>query len=182
MNEIWKDILGYEGLYQVSNLGRVRSLDRTVKYENGLSKFRKGKLIKQQLSKWGYCQCPLNNKGMKLKSVHRLVYEAFNGPIPKGMQINHINEIKTDNRLENLSLMDCKTNINYGTGIERRAKKRINGKGSKEVLQYTKDGQFFAKYPSLREVERVNGYKKQNISIACKNNLVRYGFRWRYAS
>ena len=183
MEEIWKDVLGYEGFYQASNLGRVKSLDRTIIHKNGRVKFYKGVSIKLQMNKWGYLSCPLRKNGkLKLKSMQRIVWEAFNGTIPKGMQVNHINEIKTDNRLENLNLMSPKDNINWGTGISRRSASRINDKMSKEVCQYTTDNIFVRKYLSLGDIERTTGFKKQNISLACKKNLVRYGFKWRYAS
>lgn len=112
MEEIWKDIEGYEGLYQVSNLGNVKSLKymRTNIPHN----------LKKHLTPKGYYQvCLQTGSWHKYPLVHRLVYEAFVGKIPEGMQVNHINETKTDNRPENLNLMTPKENVNFGTRNER---------------------------------------------------------------
>ena len=94
----------------VSNFGNVKSLN--YRHTN------KERMLKTQLYK-GYVYVFL--KRTKGYRVHRLVYEAFIGPIPDGMQVNHIDEDKSNNRLDNLNLMTPKENCNYGTGIERRA-------------------------------------------------------------
>ena len=110
--EIWKDIEGYEGLYQVSNLGRVRSLN--------YNHTGNPKLLKLSLVRSGYNQCQLWNGGCaKMVLVHRLVAEAFI-PNPDDLpQVNHKNEIKADNRVVNLEWCTSKYNMNYGTGVER---------------------------------------------------------------
>lgn len=111
-NEIWKPIKGYEGLYEVSNLGRVKSLERVrPNMSKGLYKER---ILKNQISRGGYHKVALlRNEGkMKLYSVHRLVAEAF---IPNPFNkpcIDHINTIKTDNSIENLRWATWKENIN----------------------------------------------------------------------
>lgn len=110
MIEIWKDIPNYEGKYQVSNHGNVRSL-----------KFQKIRNLHPGKTKIGYLSVGLCKDGVKQALyVHRLVWEAFNGPIPENMQVNHINEDKTDNRLENLNLLSPMENLNWGTAQERR--------------------------------------------------------------
>ena len=172
-NEIWRDIPEYEGLYQASNLGRVKSLKRPY----GL----KEKILKPGLV-CGYYQVSLY-KNLKVKHymVHRLVWEAFNGSIPEGLQVNHINEIKTDNRLENLNLMTCKENINYGTGIERGHKKQINGKRSKTVLQFDLNYNFIKEYPSTHQIERELGFDQSSICGCCNGKYkTAYGFKWKY--
>ena len=114
--EIWKPVVGYEGLYEVSSEGRVRSLNYKRQYRIQV-------LVQNYSRKYPYVILCKDGK-IKTRLVHLLVWEAFNGTIPKGMQVNHINEIKTDNRLENLNLMTPKENINWGTGIERRRNTR----------------------------------------------------------
>jgi hypothetical protein len=123
--EIWKDVLGYEGLYQVSNLGQVKSLNYN---RTGIER-----ILKARLSKDGYYEVMLckNGKGKSFR-VHRLVVMSFIGEIPKGSVVNHLNEIRTDNRLENLEICTNKENINYGTSIARRSAARRGMKFSEE--------------------------------------------------
>ena len=177
--EIWKDIPEFEGLYQASNLGRVKSLERIDARGHRV----KEKILKPTINHKGYYKVPLcKNSKVKKCSVHRLVYEAFNGQIPEGLQVNHINEIKTDNRLENLNLMTCKENVNYGTGNERRSKKQINGKKSKPVLQFTLEDILIKEYPSANQVERELGFDQGNIVKCCNGKYKQmYGYIWKYA-
>ena len=181
-NEIWKDIPEYEGLYQVSNLGRVKSLERFRKGKNDSSLPINEKIKKLVISRNGYYRVILFKESIgKWHLIHRLVYEAFNGSIPEGLQVNHLNEIKSDNRLENLNLMTPKENTNFGTGIERRVKKQINGKKSKAVLKFDLNNNLLKEYPSIRQVERETGFANQNIVKCCKGKYEQaYGFKWKY--
>lgn len=180
--ELWKDIKGFEGLYQVSNLGRIKSLERFRKGKNDSLVTVKEKILKPQITRNGYYLIGLfKNSIGKWYSVHRLVWLAFNGPIPENMQVNHINEIKTDNRLLNLNLMTAKENMNWGTRNERQAKKQINGKYSKPVLQFTLNNILVKEYPSTHQVERETGFAQQNISACCKGKLkTAYNYIWKY--
>ena len=170
--EVWKDIPEYEG-YQVSNLGRIKSLERI----DALGRKAEEKILKPLITRNGYYLTGLyKNSVRKLYYVHRLVYEAFNGQIPEGLQVNHINEIKTDNRLENLNLMTPKENTNWGTGVERSAKKR-----SKAVLQFDLQGILIKEYPSTNQVERELGFAQGYIVNCCNGKLkTAYGYIWRY--
>ena len=119
IGEIWKDIKGYEGIYQVSNLGRVRSYDSIDK----LGRVRKGKVLKNYLNDWGYPIVTLSIKS-KLKTfrVHRLVAQAFILNPDNKPQVNHIDEDKTNNRVSNLEWVTAKENVNYGRHNERMSK------------------------------------------------------------
>ena len=122
--EEWKDIKGYERLYQVSNEGNVKSVDRIVAANSRWGSARemlfKSKMIKQFLGMNGYMKVSLSKNGViKSKDVHRMVYEAFCGTIDNDLQVNHKDECKTNNKLENLELLTPKENTNYGTHNER---------------------------------------------------------------
>lgn len=92
-NETWKDVQGYEGLYQVSNLGRIRSLDRIVNAKNGSKQTKKSRILLQEITIHGYCRVRLFDNDGKAKhyAVHRIVMNAFVGE--SSCQVNHINEI-----------------------------------------------------------------------------------------
>ena len=118
--EIWMPVLGYEGLYEVSSEERVRSLDRWI-VNGGKKQFRKGKQMSLNNCR-GYIIIGLHKDGgMKQHQLHRLVYEAFIGTIPNGMQVNHIDENKANNRVSNLNLLTPKENSNWGTRTKRIA-------------------------------------------------------------
>ena len=175
--EIWKDIKGFEGLYRVSNLGRVKSLERFRKGKNGSLAVIKERILKPSINSYGYYQVDLyKNLIRKQYRINRLVYETFNGQIPENMQVNHINEIKTDNRLLNLNLMTQKENLNWGTRTERQAKKL-----SKSVLQFTFDNILVKEYDSIIQAERETGFANSNIVNCCKGKYkTAYGYKWRY--
>ena len=168
MEEQWKVIEEYPN-YQVSNLGNVKSL--------GNNKTRKEKILKPQYKK-GYLSVTLCKNGkVKTFKIHRLVYETFVGKIPKGMQCNHINEKKTDNRLVNLNLMTPKENANWATRIER-----IVIATSKPVLQIDKEtNEVIAEFSSTMEVKRQLGYSQAHICLCCLGKQITCcGFIWKY--
>lgn len=165
-NEIWKDIEGYEGLYQVSNMGRVKSFNIN---ENG-------KILKQGTTKKGYLYVILyKDKKTKPMRVHRLVAQAFIPNEDNKPQVNHINEIKTDNRVENLEWMTNEENNNFGTRNKRAAKAC-----AKPVLQYDLEGNFIKEWSSITEAGR-NGYNLGNISSCCRGKIKKHkGYIWKY--
>ena len=166
--ETWKTIAGYEGLYQVSNLGRVKSL-----------KHEKERILKPQKNTHGYLHVNLCKDGQKKVSlVHRLVSEAFI-PNPQGFEtVNHKDEVKTNNTVGNLEWMSLKDNLNYGTHNKRMAEAL-----SKKVQMFDKKtGELLATFPSLMEAVRVTGIHKSNISECCNGKLKSAGgYIWRYA-
>ena len=113
MEEIFKDIPNYEGLYQVSNLGNVKSLPKNVKMPNGGLRIQKEKILKHVIDKKGYCAVCFhkNSKGKSIR-IHKLVAITFLNHKPNGMKIvvDHINNDKLDNRLENIQLLSNREN------------------------------------------------------------------------
>ena len=108
--------------------------------------------------------------------LHRVVWESVTSEqIQSDMQINHRNEIKTDNTISNLELVSPKQNINYGTGNERRAESQ-----SKQVYQYSKEGELIAVWKSTKEAQR-KGYKSGSVSKCCNGKIKQHrGYIWSY--
>ena len=145
MNEEWRDIEGFEGYYQVSNLGRVRSVDREIyhPYNKTISHY-KGKILKPGKRNKGYLGICLT-KGNKQKSflVHRLVAQAFI-PNPYNFeQINHKDEDKTNNQVSNLEWCDCKYNMNYGNLKSNMSKTRRNNISNQKPVKCLETGQIY---------------------------------------
>lgn len=169
MNEVWKDIDGYEGLYQVSNMGRVKSLN----YRHT----GKEKVLRLWKQTNGYDDVFLykNGKG-KTYSVHRLIANTFI-PNPYNLPcINHKDENPSNNHVDNLEWCSYQYNNTYGTVIQRRTEKT-----GKTVYQYTLDGEFVAEYPSAREVQRLFDFNASNINNCCRGKIkTSNGFVWSY--
>lgn len=114
-NEIWKAISGYEGRYEVSNYGRVKSLARKAKSRgNGVRQLKERILSQFPNPRTGYITTTLTKNNInKTVYVHHLVSDAFNGPRPKGMDVHHVDEDKTNNRADNLEFLNRRDNCNY---------------------------------------------------------------------
>ena len=169
-NENWRDVVGYEGLYKVSNLGNVK---------NCLS----GRILKSSNDKDGYKLINFRKNGVyKTYKVHRIVAQAFI-PNPQNLPfVNHKDENKANNRVSNLEFCTNYYNIHYGTCIERISKKLINRKDlSKSVFQYDKNGNFITEYPSLMEATRKTGIDVGAICRVCQGKQKTAGnFVWKY--
>lgn len=183
MNEVWKDIKGYEGYYQVSDLGRVKSLKR--KKQCSLFENAEDLILKPQERRHGYLSVWLYQGGKgKQISVHRLVANEFCDNPNCFEEVNHINEDKQDNRAINLEWVDHKKNMNLGTLQNRRKQTIQSGKGkSKKVGQYTLEGSLVREYVSLAEVNRTLGLHQGNICRHIKGDKGYShvgGYLWKY--
>lgn len=176
--EIWKDIPGYEGLYQVSTMGNVRSLERYYTSGNGVVR-KTGGLLTFKLNYHGYFRVGLSKNGKTIyKFVHSLVAEVFI-PNPFGFpQINHKNEVKTDNSVSNLEWCTAKYNSNYGHRTEKIMKTHY-----RPVVQKTLDGKIVRIWENIiMAQEYVGNNRKSTVICGCLNGRKKtaYGYKWEY--
>ena len=171
MEEIWRDIEGYEGFYQVSNTGKVKSLNyRNTGKEEILKAYDDGNgYLKVGLFKDGKREQPL---------VHVLVATAFLDNVDNLPEVNHKDEDKTNNCVENLEYCSSSYNINYGT-----RNKKVAEKNSKPVFSVDKVSGLIMEFPSAREAERQTGISNSNICACLKGRCKSAGgYTWHYAS
>lgn len=174
MSEIWKNIEGFDGKYQVSNQGRVRSMWRNNQYKTHIGSPTMLKLITHRQC---YLYVLLTKNGKSTKHyVHRLVAQAFI-PNPENLpQVNHKSEVKTDNCVENLEWCTGKYNSNYGTRVERWKPQVI-----KPIIQTTLDGKFVRRFDSEAAAERECGYDASYLSLVCHGKRPHaYGYKFHF--
>lgn len=177
--EIWKNIKGYEGLYKVSNLGNVKSLDK----KDSIGRKVTGRIMKPTKRKDGYLEVTLHKGGKgKHYLIHRLVAETFVLNQGNYKEINHIDENKTNNKTSNLEWCNRSYNINYGVANKNRRKALLNKRG-KEITQYDKNWNKIKTFPSLMQVVRELGLSKSDLSQCCnEKRKTAGGFQWKYTS
>ena len=179
MEEIWKDVDGFEGIYQVSNLGRVKSLERVVNYPK-CTKHVKEHIMSGSDNGHGYLTVMMrvNNKGVR-KYIHRLVAQAFI-PNPKNLpEVNHKDENRSNNNVMNLEWVDYLTNRTYGTRL-----RRLSDSNTKHVciVQYSLNFDYIREYKSPKQAVDDLGVNNTNNIYKCLNKQANtaYGYIWRY--
>ena len=172
-SEVWQDIDGYEGLYQVSNLGNVRN--------------RHGRVLSP--SSWkGYKRVNLcRNGNVSTQPVHRLVLMAFTDRSEWNEEVNHLNYNPSDNRLENLEWLTHTDNIRYS--IPNKPKTVVRTvfhptRNYRKVIQLSKDGEILRVWDNLSTIYRETGFEQTPIKCCCENkkhHKSAYGYKWAYA-
>jgi hypothetical protein len=186
MEEEWKAVKGYEGKYEVSSTGLVRSIGNYYPIRGGGQQFRDGKILAQRMMSNGYVSvCLSRNHKTKTKYVHRLVAEAFvANPFQYG-EVNHKDEDKTNNSKENLEWCSHLYNINYGNCRAKiSSSRRKSPLIGEKVSQYTLDGKYIKTYKCAQDAGRETGCDPSAIRKCCnrkkKFNTV-HGFIWKNA-
>lgn len=171
------------GLYQVSNMGKVRSLDRIVYQKNKFGKIQKhiykGRELKSQIQRNGYEVVNLyKNKEMTKKLVHRLVAIAFLDTQNNKDYINHKDNNRTNNKLENLEWCTQSDNLYYAYTYGNKIAPHM-----RKIIQIDYDGKILNAFESIQSAERITGIKASNISKCCRKLRSKAGgFKWKYAS
>lgn len=181
--EEWRPIEGYVGLYEVSNLGRVRRLDGTDARGHRI----KGRVLKARRCSRGYSAVSLSNGTASQAMIHRLVAKAFVPNPHNKPDINHLDENKTNNAAVNLEWVTKSENMNWGSLPERMREITFEQHQArkKPVCMMTKDGFELAVFFSAADAERATSIKAQHISQCCTNapyHLSAGGYKWKYAS
>lgn len=180
--EIWKNIKGFENIYQISNYGNIKNIKKNILIKPFISKKTK------------YYQIDLCKNGHKKRySIHRLVAQAFISNPNNFPQVNHKDENKQNNRYDNLEWCTAKYNSNYGTckqriGIKSSQKKhtyetkqKISKALSKPIIQYSKNNTFIKEWGSAYEVQRKLRISKSNVNECCNNKRKSAGnYIWKF--
>lgn len=164
MSELWKDIPGYEGIYQASTFGNIR-----------ITNYRKSGLPKLKLQ--------IRDKDGIQKScrVNRLIAKTFLPSFSEALQVNHKDENKENNAVENLECLTPIQNSNYGTRNFRLGMTKLNQRG-KRVKQFDLNGNFIKEWRSICEIQRSCGFDISAIIRCCKQRQeTSYGYKWEYA-
>lgn len=184
-NEVWKDIVGHEGLYQVSNLGRVKSLKRKVYAGRNRMRWQYERILSNNKTNGnGYIVVSLNKESKsKNKYVHRLVAEAFLENPNNYKYINHKDQNTFNNNANNLEFCTAQYNSTYRDAhIKRGLKHRNNLVNSKKVYQLDENENIIKEFSSMAEANRQLGTNHTSI-YACINGKQKhaFGYKWKYA-
>ncbi len=189
IQEVWRPVKDYEGIYEVSNLGKVKSIDRVIEYNSGLCKSRnqKGTYTYLAVGRNGYHSASLwkNNKEMRF-SVHRLVAQAFIENPENKKQVNHKDGNKINNHVSNLEWMTASENGKHRFSELGHVPPALGRTGelsgrSKKVNQYSLDGSYINTFDSARIATMHLGKNTTVINTCCRGGLkTAYGFKWEY--
>jgi hypothetical protein len=192
-NEEWKSISGYEGLYEISSFGRIKSLKR--KANSGFNSKRgvKEKILKQEISDKGYLRIVIQKNRSRIKRfVHVLVANEFVINKNNGPEVNHLKGNKSDNRCWMIEWCTRSENqkhaikngfytVKKGKDNSRYGKRGKEVPHSKPVIKYDTENKIIHVYDSITEAAIENGLCKQNISKVCKGERIYCGgYYWKY--
>lgn len=172
--EFWMDVPNFEGYYQDSTYGRVKSILRKTECPQcGGCRTVPERILKPRKDKYGYLYLDLNKNGKaKTFKVHRIIADTFIANFNNENQINHLNEVKTDNQVWNIRYCSASENINWGTRNERIQKK---------IIQYDMDGKFIKEWDSGTIASRELGLYNSNLVECLKGRRkTAGGFKWAY--
>ena len=190
MEEVWKDIKGYENLYQVSNYGNVKSLDRYIKNKNGKMQFYNEKILRPNDSK-GYLKVTLSkNNRQRTFRIHVLVAKTFISNPENKPEVNHKDGNKHNNHIDNLEWNTRRENEihAYQKGLAKPSKKQKEAVAkyakenySKKIIQYDLNGNFIKEWNSMADIWRGLGIRASLICRCCKGLRTHtYGYIWKY--
>ena len=186
--EIWKDIKGFENRYQASNLGRIK----TLIFKNNKYEIKREKILKQYLGNNGYLRIGLTNNNGKRNTyyVHRLIAETFLEKNENQLVVNHKDEDKTNNNVENLEWITKKDNILYSFNLHKERIKAMQTKEATEnrikhfrkpVMQLDKNNNIINIFDSVISASKYTGFDKSTIANCCRNYYKQaYGYNWEY--
>ncbi len=195
--EIWKDIIGYEGLYQISNLGRVKSLPKKLKCRNGFFRIKTEKIIPNRINNKGYFTITLwNNYKCKTFLTHRLIAIHFIPNIENKPCIDHIDTDRLNNSIDNLRWCTHKENMNNPISLinnstskkacssrtNKTKKERGRKTAPKDVCRYDLHGKYIDTFYSATDAENKIGISQSDISACClKKKPSAGGYLWAFS-
>lgn len=180
MKEIWKDIQGYEGKYQISSLGRVKSCRRTSVVNGGVYS-RSEKILKQSIVSGYNTVCLCNQSMQKNFKVHRLVASSF-VPNPNNFKyINHIDENKQNNSSDNLEWCTAKQNTNHGTNKIRISNTKRNNGQSRPVALLDNNDNIIKEFYAIVDAAEYIGARKSDVCAVCRGRQATVkGYKFKY--
>lgn len=178
--EVWQDIPGYEGRYQVSTYGRVRSLDHYGSNGHTIVLY-KGKILTPCMGSEGYYHVYFFNGKTRSNMIHRLVASVFIPNFNNKREVNHKDENKLNNNVSNLEWLSSFENANYGTRNIRAIETKKEMGLLKRVVMLDLGGNTIDRFESMADAAKFVGGNKTNICACCNNKAkTAYGYRWRY--